>query len=328
MKKFILALIALFTITVSASAMSYEQARQQALFLTDKMAYELNLTDEQYEAAYEVNLDYLMSINDYNDVYGSYWTQRNMDLSYILQDWQYRTFCSVNYFYNPIYYDGGYWHFRIYARYPHRDYYYFGRPDFYAVYRGGHSWRVNGGRSWYNGQAFSMREGRRSVGMRDSFNNGSFNNNRTFGGNNNNRIFGGSRNDRAYNGNNEYNNGKAFGNDNDNRPNRVFGNRPSSTRTTAPNGNKVFGGSRSGNNLTTPNRTFERSDNNRNRSFGNESTPSRSPESGNSSRSFGGSNTPSRSFGGSNSSPSRSTSGGNSSNSNNGNHGGVFGGHR
>ena len=51
MKKFILALVTLFTLTVSANAMSYEQARQQALFLTDKMAYELNLTDEQYEAA-------------------------------------------------------------------------------------------------------------------------------------------------------------------------------------------------------------------------------------------------------------------------------------
>lgn len=50
MKRFILALAALLTITVSASAMSYQQARDQALFLTDKMAYELNLTDEQYEA--------------------------------------------------------------------------------------------------------------------------------------------------------------------------------------------------------------------------------------------------------------------------------------
>ncbi|WP_025883871.1 hypothetical protein [Segatella paludivivens] len=321
MKKFILALIALFTITVSASAMSYEQARQQALFLTDKMAYELNLTDEQYEAAYEVNLDYLMSINDCDDIYGSYWNQRNMDLSYILLDWQYRTFCSVNYFYNPIYYDGGYWHFRIYARYPHRDYYYFGRPDFYAVYRGGHSWRVNGGRSWYNGQSFSMREGKRYVGMRDSFNNGSFNNNRTFGGNNNNRIFGGSRNDRAYNGNNGYNGNSVFGNgnDNDNTPKRVFGSRPSSTRTTAPNGSSVFGGSRSGNNLATPNRTFERSDNNNNnRSAGSSNVPSRSFNSGNSNRSFGGGNsTPSRSFGGGNSSNTKSES-----------HGGVFGGHR
>ena len=68
MKKFILALTALLTVTVSASAMSYEQARQQALFLTDKMAYELNLTDDQYEAAYEINLDYLMSISDYSDL--------------------------------------------------------------------------------------------------------------------------------------------------------------------------------------------------------------------------------------------------------------------
>ena len=35
---------------VTAGAMSYSQAREQALFLTDKMAYELNLTDDQYEA--------------------------------------------------------------------------------------------------------------------------------------------------------------------------------------------------------------------------------------------------------------------------------------
>ena len=121
MKKFILALVTLFTLTVSANAMSYEQARQQALFLTDKMAYELNLTDEQYEAAYEINLDYLMSVNDYSDLYGVYWTQRNLDLSYILLDWQYRTYCAANYFYRPLYYNDGYWRFRVYARYPHRD---------------------------------------------------------------------------------------------------------------------------------------------------------------------------------------------------------------
>ena len=58
MKKFILALIALFTITVSASAMSYEQARQQALFLTDKMAYELNLTDEQKSKISSIREEY------------------------------------------------------------------------------------------------------------------------------------------------------------------------------------------------------------------------------------------------------------------------------
>ena len=52
MKRFLSILALLFTMTVTANSMSYEQAREQALFLTDKMAYELNLTDDQYEAAY------------------------------------------------------------------------------------------------------------------------------------------------------------------------------------------------------------------------------------------------------------------------------------
>ena len=62
MKKMIFALVTMLTLSLSASAMSYEQARNEALFLTDKMAYELNLTDAQYEAAYEINLDYLMGV--------------------------------------------------------------------------------------------------------------------------------------------------------------------------------------------------------------------------------------------------------------------------
>lgn len=109
MKKFIIALVAMFMLTfTSASAMSYEQARQQALFLTDKMAYELNLTNDQYEAAYEINLDYLMGVDTYDDLYGIYWRQRNLDLSYILLDWQYRSFCAASYFYRPLYWDGGF----------------------------------------------------------------------------------------------------------------------------------------------------------------------------------------------------------------------------
>ena len=118
MKKLLFTFIALFTIVMSSSAMSYEQARNQALFLTDKMAYELNLTEEQYEAAYEINLDYLMSVNTIDDLYGAYWNQRNMDLSYILLDWQYRSFVDAVYFYRPLRWDAGYWHFGIYARYP------------------------------------------------------------------------------------------------------------------------------------------------------------------------------------------------------------------
>lgn len=154
MKKLIFAFVILLTSAVSANAMSYEQAREQALFLTDKMAYELDLSEEQYEAAYEINLDYLMSVNSASDLYADYWTRRNLDLSYVLLDWQYRTFCGLEYFYRPLYWGDGFWHFRIYAHYPHRDYFYYGHPHFYTTYHGGHAWHHNGGRSWYHGRVF------------------------------------------------------------------------------------------------------------------------------------------------------------------------------
>ena len=323
MKKFILALVAMVTMTfTTASAMSYEQARQQALFLTDKMAYELNLTDDQYEAAYETNLDYLMSVNTVDDLYGIYWRQRNMDLSYILLDWQYRTFINATYFYRPLYWDAGYWHFGIYARYPHRDYFYFGRPHFYVSYRGGHSWRMNGGRSWYHGRDFGgpRPEGHPRVGMRDGFNRGDFGRGQSFG----NMSRGNGQSFGNMNRNNDYrpqsvnrpqNNG-GFGNQSSSfgNQNRQFGNRQSSTRTTVtrenPSNNSrpggSFGGNRGGSfgSGSTMMRSF---------GSGNTTSPSRSftPRSnpgnggasfGNSSRSFGGGNRsvggPTRSYGG------------------------------
>ena len=149
MKKMMFTLMAMLTIAATANAMSYEQARNEALFLTDKMAYELNLTNEQYEAAYEINLDYLMSVATVDDLYGTYWERRNLDLSYVLFSWQWDLYRAASYFFRPLYWSSGYWHFGIYARYPHRDYFYYGRPHFYASYRGGHSWRMNGGRSYY-----------------------------------------------------------------------------------------------------------------------------------------------------------------------------------
>ena len=84
MKKMIFALVTMLTLSLSARAMSYEQARNEALFLTDKMAYELNLTDAQYEAAFEINLDYLMSVATVDDVFGVYWERRNLELYSIL----------------------------------------------------------------------------------------------------------------------------------------------------------------------------------------------------------------------------------------------------
>ena len=152
MKKMMMTLIALLTMSAAANAMSYEQACNEALFLTDKMAYELDLTDEQYEAAYEINLDYLMGVTSPDDVYGIYWERRNLDMSYILYSWQWEAFRAATYFFRPLYWNAGRWHFGIYARYTVRDYLYFGRPHFYVSYRGGHAWHANGGHSYYYGR--------------------------------------------------------------------------------------------------------------------------------------------------------------------------------
>ena len=57
MKRYILSIMAMMTMALTTNAMSFTQAQREALFLTDKMAYELNLTDEQYDACYEINLE-------------------------------------------------------------------------------------------------------------------------------------------------------------------------------------------------------------------------------------------------------------------------------
>lgn len=325
MKKFILALVAMVTMTVtSASAMSYEQARQQALFLTDKMAYELNLTDDQYEAAYETNLDYLMSVNTVDDLYGVYWRQRNLDLSYILLDWQYRSFLNATYFYRPLYWNAGYWHFGIYARYPHRNYYFFGRPHFYTSYCGGHSWRMNDGRSWYNGRHFggSRPGGQPRMGMRDGFDRGDFGRGQSFGNQ--------TRRPQMNNNRPQMSNSRP-------QMNRSFGNRESSTRTTVNNnGSSSFGGNRGGsfgnmnrsnNSFSTPNRSSFGGSTNRTtsapaKSFTPRSTPSNSSSFGSGSRSSFGGNRSGSSFGGGSHS-SGSFGGGFHSNG-----GGSFGGRR
>lgn len=346
---------------IAAGAMSYSQAREQALFLTDKMAYELNLTDDQYEAAYEINLDYLLSVNSYDELYGDYWRWRNLDFSYVLLDWQYRMFCDAAYFYRPLYFNAGCWHFAIYARYPHRDYFYFHRPAVYVSYRGGHSWRQNNGRSWYSGRTFGSRRGDNYFGMRDGFQRGDYgrgnrqsfgvrgnrqveqkNNNSGFGSRRDNNSFGsGSRRDN--NGIRRNSNGVASGSSRDinsfgsSRGNSGFGSRESSTRTTvrqsdsgSSSSSRSFGSSVQ----STPRSTFKPVDSSSrgsSMSFGS-SRSSSSFGSSRSSSSFGSSRSSGSSFGSSrSSSPSRSSSsfgGGSSSRGSSSSRGGGFGSRR
>ncbi|WP_302293645.1 hypothetical protein [Leyella stercorea] len=247
MKRLFATIVMVLGFAVAASAMSYSQAREQALFLTDKMAYELNLTDDQYEAAYEINLDYLLSVNSDDELYGDYWRWRNIDFSYVLLDWQYRMFCEAAYFYRPLYFSAGVWHFAIYARYPHRDYFYFHRPTVYVSYRGGHSWRQNNGSSWYSGRTFgSRRGGDAHFGMRDGFKRGDYGrgNRQSFGSRGSRRVesrgnsgFG----SRSSSGFGSSRSSSGFGSSRGSG----FGSRESSTRTTVrqPESNRGFSGS-------------------------------------------------------------------------------------
>lgn len=126
----------------------YDEARRQALFLSDKMAYELGLTDAQYEAVYEINLDYLLNMQGESSLYGSYWNRRNADLSYVLSLSQYNYFINEDYFYRPVYwYNNGY-AFGVYDRYD-TNRYYRGRPEHYWTYKGG---RNRGTDSYYRGK--------------------------------------------------------------------------------------------------------------------------------------------------------------------------------
>ncbi len=154
MKK-MMTLAMMIVLTVAANAMSYTQARNEALFLSDKMAYELNLTDAQYEAVYEINLDYMMNMGGRNDLYGVWWDRRNTDLRYVLTAFQYKKYVDRSYFYRPLSWQRGAWAFNVYSHYTNRSLFYKARPKVYVSYRGGnhhgHYTGVrNSGSTWRN----------------------------------------------------------------------------------------------------------------------------------------------------------------------------------
>ncbi len=138
MKKLFFSLILSMAAWMGANAMSFNRAQAEALYLTDKMAYELNLNDQQYNDAYEINLDYFLRIDSPSDVAGMYYDYRLHDLRCILHDWQYSLLYATDYFLRPILWRAGGWYFPIYSYY-NRGYFYYSHPTVYVSYRGGHS---------------------------------------------------------------------------------------------------------------------------------------------------------------------------------------------
>ncbi len=162
-------LILLFAIGLAAmsstdvAAMSTSKVRRETRFLTDKMAYELNLNTAQYNDAYEINFDFIHAVrNIMNNVvsgqewaldeYYSYLDIRNDDLRWVLNSWQYRRFMQTDYFYRPIYADSKGWSFRVYITYSNPRLFYFGRPHHFRTYRGGHYRTHYNNVSYYKGR--------------------------------------------------------------------------------------------------------------------------------------------------------------------------------
>lgn len=137
MKKMLLVTAIVFAAVVNANAMSYERARSEALFLTDKMAYELDLTDYQYNAVYEINLDYFNGLIGTTDILGINWNRRANELGYVLTSWQYKLFLESEYFYRPIVVRKSALYFTIYDRYARDRFFRPNPPRVYATYKVG-----------------------------------------------------------------------------------------------------------------------------------------------------------------------------------------------
>lgn len=236
------------SIVTSASAMSYKKARKQALFLTDKMAYELQLNEEQYEAAYEINLDYLMAVSNTNDVFGTYWIRRNTDFRYVLAHWQYDLYTATDYFYRPLYWQKNVWHFTVYNRYSNRNHFYRPRPRVYVTYRGGYH---NGDHKYYSKRKWNQPKKRVERVIRTERKD-----NRTFGPVNqkkvnSNRTFGSMKRKQANKNVYAPNNNK-IQKTGTNNPKNVKLNQRNRTNTKQTTGNRNFGS----NKQSQPSRSF------------------------------------------------------------------------
>lgn len=178
MKKMILASL-LLGVGLSVQAMSESRLRTAARFLSDRMAYELDLSPMQYDDCFEINYDFFIAANNVMDDvvdgyvdainrYYDYLDYRNEDIRQVLTAAQYSRFLEADYFFSPIYTRGSGWYFRIYNIYNNPSFYYYDRPTGFYSYRGGHSRRVYRGGFYidrypvsarYRGQ-FRIREGR------------------------------------------------------------------------------------------------------------------------------------------------------------------------
>lgn len=134
------------TTTASAQPMSYYDMRNNARFLTDRMAYTLGIGLDLLDELYCINYDYICGVNDYlDDValgyrYDDYMLvmeARDAALRRLLSYTQWRRLMEYDYFYRPIMFRANRWYFSIYRHDPHVGHFYYAPPRHFGSYRGG-----------------------------------------------------------------------------------------------------------------------------------------------------------------------------------------------
>lgn len=234
MKRMILSLMLVVSV-VNVFAMTKSRARQEAWFLTDKMAYELLLTEGQIEDVYEINYDYFRSLSSYNHVY-TFEANRRMDyLAYVLTPWQWRKFQTILDFVNPVKVVNRAWHFVIYSRYD-RGFHYYNKPYAYTHYKG---LNMNNLSYYKNRQKMHVENVNKKANIRPQVN-GLHNNNKNNSNKNNYNKNQVNKNQANKNQNNMHQNNKPNGS----QQNVHQSNRVNNTRTT---GRTTNTGSRSNN---------------------------------------------------------------------------------
>lgn len=105
-KTFFLCLLAFCLTALSGRASGLGDFRINARFLTDRMAFELHLSTDQYNDLYEINYDFLNNVGPYLsgiaiadsralDAYYRYLDERNDDLRWVLSNAEYVRFMGI-----------------------------------------------------------------------------------------------------------------------------------------------------------------------------------------------------------------------------------------
>ena len=135
MKKLFFTFVLVMVAAVQTMAMSRSRSMEEAAYLTDKMIYELGLSNRQTEDVYQINYDYFTQVG--------YSARRNeraaeirmRQLEFVLTPNQFRMCQSIIYFLTPAMLYNGEFYFRIYIHYE-RGVFYFDQPRVYRDYRG------------------------------------------------------------------------------------------------------------------------------------------------------------------------------------------------